>query len=189
MQELWNRIEAWFAANLPEEFQPLPGGTPGQMQAVETSLGLRLPDDVREFYSVHAGIAEHCALYENQSLVSLEDIPGHWRLMCGLEEYFQHRISNPRGPIKPVWGNRKWIPITDSAGGTIMCIDMDPAPGGTEGQVIEHIHEEGPLWVLAPSLREFLKMFAEDLEAGKYAQDEGYNLARIEGYWPGTEPL
>ena len=50
--------------------------------------------------------------------------------------------STPEGPIKPDWWNRRWVPITFNQGNCHF-LDLDPAPGGTAGQVCDY-DIEGP---------------------------------------------
>ena len=60
------------------------------------------------------------------------------------------------GKVKPVWWNKRWLPFAD-AGGDMLCLDLDPAPGGTVGQVLRFYHDEGWRDSLAPSLEAFLE--------------------------------
>jgi cell wall assembly regulator SMI1 len=170
MKQIWNRIEAWFTANVDPAYNPgafLGGATDLQIQSLEKKLKLRLPDDVRESYLIHNGMEPVSVFYESQTLNSIEEILRYWEIMCGIERAGARfrLIPSPVGPIKSVWGNKKWVPITDSSGGHILCIDMDPAEGGKVGQVLDFCHETGPLRVVAASFREFLSQYADDLEA------------------------
>jgi cell wall assembly regulator SMI1 len=47
-------------------------------------------------------------------------------------------------------------------------LDLDPAEGGTYGQIVDHSHEVGPTSLLAVSWSEWLAQLADDLEAGKH---------------------
>jgi cell wall assembly regulator SMI1 len=81
------------------------------------------------------------------------------------------------GPVRARWWNPAWIPITLIGGATFHhCVDMDPAPGGTVGQIIE-IGKEPERIVIAPSLAEFVAMLAADVRAGAWAfEDGGFDL-------------
>jgi cell wall assembly regulator SMI1 len=169
----------------PVFFNPLPGATEEELRATESSLGVRLPEDVRASYLIHNGMADTGAFFENQHLLSLQRVVDHWNMSNEGQEYLLKEYgdvkSKPTGPIRNDWWNKGWIPITDSGGGGILCIDMTPGAGGRIGQVIRYHHECGPTVVLAPSLREFFSQFADHLEAGKYERDFGWNIARVEG--------
>jgi len=79
----------------------------------------------------------------------------------------------PDGPVKAVWWSCRWIPVTVIAGSTWHhCVDLDPAPGGTSGQVIEIADDDSARRVVAPSFRAFLERVAADLESGRYAVDD-----------------
>jgi len=66
--------------------------------------------------------------------------------------------------------NPRWIPFA-SNGESLFCIDFDPAPDGTEGQVFYHHYEVGPQQVYARSLRAFLEHFVESWEQGVFQVD------------------
>lgn len=54
-------------------------------------------------------------------------------------------------------------------------LDFDPAPGGIAGQVIEVDPENCSYQVLANSIEEYLAIYVNQLESGKYKVDEeGY---------------
>jgi molybdopterin molybdotransferase len=45
--------------------------------------------------------------------------------------------SEPEGSILgDEWWRLAWIPFCGDGGGNHLCVDLDPAPGGTAGQVI-----------------------------------------------------
>jgi hypothetical protein len=63
------------------------------------------------------------------------------------------------------------VPIGSFNGDVFRYVDMDPAPGGTVGQVIE-VDPEAVSWrVLAPSFGDLLARFADALEAGAVEWD------------------
>jgi cell wall assembly regulator SMI1 len=53
-------------------------------------------------------------------------------------------------------------------------LDLDPAPGGVAGQVIQHWHDDASQELLAPSYRAWLEAFADALDAGEYVLTEEY---------------
>ena len=93
-----------------------------------------------------------------------------------LESQPNKMYPEPNCPVKNQMWNLQWIPILDAEGEKIQ-IDLDPAPGGKIGQVIDT--SCCGYQVLAGSFREFMAQYADDLEAGKYAFDESWNIARI----------
>jgi cell wall assembly regulator SMI1 len=75
-----------------------------------------------------------------------------------------------RGPIRPIWWDESRIHLTDNSGDHVM-LDLEPAEGGSVGQIISHSHEVGPQEVLAPSLVLWLTRIAEELETGRHFYD------------------
>lgn len=77
------------------------------------------------------------------------------------------KIITVRGPVKARAYNKLWIPLGSFGGTVFRFIDMDPAPGGHLGQVIEH-SLEGLSWrVLAPSFTSFLKQITSAVKRSK----------------------
>jgi cell wall assembly regulator SMI1 len=181
MDHLWNRIETWLAANAPSIRAALASGASVEaIRRAEAKLQVRLPDDVRTSYAIHDGSGFAALL--PFPLLSLQRMIQEWNnwkewLQTGK---FGDAESTPQGPIKTDWWNVRWIPFTHDGGGNHQCIDLDPAPGGEQGQVINFDHEVGATEVLAPSFRAYLATFGADLEAGCYAPwPDGQGLDRV----------
>jgi cell wall assembly regulator SMI1 len=172
MRDIWRRIDTHFAASIPdilERLGPLAdGASEDEIARLEGTMGIRLPEDVRQSYAIHDGTGGR-DLYTAYGLSDLEEIARNWTGMRGLSEgvEFEGRNPRPNGPIKIQWWNPRWVPITDSGSGNHICVDLDPAEGGTPGQLIDWDHERGPTKVIATGLREYLGRFADDLEAGR----------------------
>jgi cell wall assembly regulator SMI1 len=183
MKELWERIIAWFAANAPPEpdfFSIADGADERDIRSAETLLGLAFPDDVRESYLLHNGSNE-TGVFENQWLLSVDEVVATWSLCRQGMAYGPFQGLKPPqrvGPIRDCWWSTRWIPITNDGSGDYICIDMDPADGGSVGQVIRTHHEVGPMYVMAPGFRAFLAQFADDLEAGQFWYDENSMMIR-----------
>jgi cell wall assembly regulator SMI1 len=175
VKNAWYRIEKWYKANAPvAELTLSPGASDKALKGAETELGLSFPKDVRESYRLHDGTDQHAVLPFGFHLLSLNEIVKTWKMWRDhLEQgIFDNAPSSPDGPIKKVWWNLKWVPLTHNSGGDHQCIDMEPEKRGQIGQVINFSHEVGPLNVLAPSFQVWLLRFAKDLELGKYRFDE-----------------
>src|ERR1700677_3273303 len=90
------------------------------------------------------------------------------------------RAHDIKGPIKPVFWNKRRIYITDNSGDHLT-LDLDPPENGRYGQVLHHSHEVGPTKVVAASWSDFLNQLAIDLESGKYIYFEyEYQLDLVE---------
>lgn len=189
MREVWARIEEVLRATAPDVLAILPAGaSPAAISAAEDRLGVSLPADVRESYSAHDGsggahagggadLLPHREYgHVGVPLLSLaECVSDRERWLRAWEAgAFDDSRASPRGPIRPQWWCRGWVPVTWDGGGDHLCIDLDPAPGGgVPGQVIYFSHEEGPLTVVAPSWRAYLEWCAADLEAGRLRFEGG----------------
>ncbi|MGL6096438.1 MAG: SMI1/KNR4 family protein [Fimbriiglobus sp.] len=182
MREIWSRIEAILGKQAPALLAKLPPGLSADaIAAVETELGFALPADVRESYAVRDGSGDAGILPQDDygrvngvKMIPLGWVAGEreeWNDMLDDGE-FDGTEAKPEGPAKAEWWNRKWLPFTENGGGDHMCIDLDPAPGGTVGQVIDFRHDAGPRRVPAPSLRVYLEQLAADLETGRLRYDE-----------------
>jgi len=64
--------------------------------------------------------------------------------------------------------NRKWIGLAHDSGDTQLRIDCDPDTSGRFGQVIFTDHADDTTILVAPSISELLRTFAEDLHNGLY---------------------
>lgn len=56
---------------------------------------------------------------------------------------FEGNGAAPDGPVNKDWWNRRWVPVTSNGGGDHLCVDLDPAPGGTVGQMIDLATSQG----------------------------------------------
>jgi cell wall assembly regulator SMI1 len=187
LAEDWRRIVAWYETNTPPDTLRLPpGATDEALDAAEAKLGLRLPDDLRWLYRLHDGLGGSWFLHYGEFL-SLSFLVMQWGWYADMERtedpadplYQTKAIS---GPIKPVWWSSQRLPVTDNSGDHVM-IDLDPAPGGTPGQVIRYDHEVGPTRVVAPSFAAWLDRIAAGLAAGKLIWQQQHGAVAPPGYW------
>lgn len=181
IRDSWGRIEASLRNSLPDEYLP-EGASDAQIARAERHLGVHFPKELRELYQVHDGSnaiwlceggflmpLELASKYKNKRLVvpSVVKVWSRWDEMVK-EGRFADLKSVPSAPVKADWWNPKWIPIADNQEGDHICIDMDPAKGGTIGQVFDFWHEKGARELLAENIAEWLLSVAKDLEDGKF---------------------
>ena len=173
MEASWARIEAWLRQHAPEGLAELrPPASNRHINSLEDTTGLRLPTEMERSYKVHDGSWGLWMFpYGGGTLATIQAIEGEWLRWreVAAEGWFEDRESEPEGPIKPVHWNRRWLPVTDAGSGNHFCVDLDPAPGGTVGQIIEFDHEVGPVRVVASGFGEWLARYASALESGRYA--------------------
>lgn len=160
------------------------GASPASITAAEKALGLPLPDDLRHLLSRHTGTDDGFVL-PGWDLFSPDRIVSEW----GVWEELRRTQFIPDGetcdPEAPIlgdeWWRLGWIPFCGDGGGNHLCVDLDPAPGGTVGQIISMWHDAPERQLIAPSLTEFIEIIAKDAESGELVWDEewgGVNAAQ-----------
>ena len=178
---IWERVESWLRVNSPTVLESLrPGASDEEIAAAEAFLGVRLPSDVADSYRIHDGQQQGASapsLIEGWSLLSLADVRNDWgdvwKFLHDRGEY-DGLAGEPQGPIKPVWYNPRWIPITSGGDGNHHMLDLDPDEGGQSGQIIVVWHDDPTRELVAPSFTEWFDRFARDLEAGRYVPSHKY---------------
>ncbi len=186
MDDVWVRIEAWLESNAPEMLRALrPGAELDAIRATEATLGVTFPDDMVASYRIHDGqTALSYALMGEWELLSLEDVITEWETMRDLHlDEAPHDEGTPADPVRPMWWNTRWVPVAYNGGGDLQCVDLDPAPNGTVGQMTTFWHMDAEREQLAPSFRDWLSEYADDLEQGKYVvhrENEITTIKRID---------
>lgn len=192
---LWKAIERWFLKHAGPEYELEESdsvlgapATEAQVSEAEALLGVKFPADVRRSYLAFNG-SEDRWLLEHGVWSPLQGVCDTWSMLSeGIDNgNFAGLDSEPKGPIKPDFWNKKWIPIAENGGGDVLCVDLDPAKGGTVGQIIWRSHEVGPTRVLAPSLYAYLEEMAAALESKKLIYDY-YSIYRRADTKPTKNP-
>jgi cell wall assembly regulator SMI1 len=178
MKSIWNRIETWLAANAPEVLQGLnPPATQAQIASAEAALGVTFPRPLVETFLIHNGqTPDSPYLLDGWEFLSLDRIVEEWEVWKDLLDGgdFEENESDTDGHTVPDWWSPKWIPLTYSGGGDHDCLDLQPGPLGTVGQIIRMWHDGPSREVVAPGVREWLTTFANGLEAGRYILSDEY---------------
>lgn len=185
IRESWKRIADWHRQNVSKDhFRLAKGVGKRRFDAFEKALGLLMPEDVRESYSLHNGSTW---LLNHGEVMSLEAIEVQWLQLNEWQQEDGYGIgwtpTETVGPIKLIWWNPLRIPITDNGGGDPVTIDLDPGKGGHRGQVIKFNHEVGPVRVLAQGWSAWLQELADGLERGEYAYVESENMVAPVGWY------
>lgn len=176
---LWQRIEAAMRAHAPDALQRLaPGADDQAIKQLEAVIQLALPQEFRDSYRVHEG-GYTVGLVTSMEAMPLAQCAAIWTMLADLLHdgewatqspyYFTEEVARAgwqAGPVKPAWWQRSWIPLATDAAGNLSCLDMDPAPGGTPGQIIDWDHECGPSRVLFTGFEQLLATFADQVEQG-----------------------
>jgi cell wall assembly regulator SMI1 len=185
--DAWARIETGLSRVLPASLPQL--AAPAEVDAidaVETTLGVVLPQDFRASLRIRNGTkwgqpwpVPLERLYDTNEII---EATREWRALDDADPQF----DDPRvwaylidrgmiwvhGPVRPTPLSSPSKVIVGTMNGDVhWYLDLDPAPGGTPGQVVR-VDPEGTAWdVLAPSWRQLLVRYAEDLELFAAAPD------------------
>ncbi|MDD5275667.1 MAG: SMI1/KNR4 family protein [Methylovulum sp.] len=188
------RIKGWLEKNSKQTLSHLNGPAPeNEIVKVEAEIGLSLPDTFKEFLRTHDGedgktwlalfgdgnqllpchaIVEQYTL-DQQIGTGLYDPEMH--IVAFWKDRVESKVIFIKGPVKPLMLHPKWIPITCMNGDVFRYIDLDPAPGGISGQIIEVDPEGCSYQVLASSFGELMELYFAQLLSGGYdVDDEGY---------------
>ena len=173
VQEAWARLEIWSRQNVPGLLGVLNiGATSSEIVALEHTIKRSLPEDVRKSLSIHNGQHRQqlTGFVFNLDLLDTVRIAEEWEIWAGLTDYnSEHRtdmVSFPSEAIELDYANSGWIPVTKSASGSFIAVDLVPGPAGSAGQVVNFGREEKLKCVLAASWGEFLLSYAKFLESG-----------------------
>jgi cell wall assembly regulator SMI1 len=183
MEEIWTRIVDWLGTHVPELVPSRKGATQEAIEQAEAELGFSLPAGYRDWLLLCDGQSSGApGLLDPWTFLRLSHVIRYWRDQCALAD----DLRNPRMPAGPgiraqVW-DRRWIPIASDLGGNYLAIDLDPAPGGSAGQIIDCQHDPPATQVVAPSFSALMARLADDLEANRYQaqrSEDGYLLGLL----------
>lgn len=183
MQKIWERIESWLRISAPQILEVLQSGASDlQIGELEVFLSVQLPDDVKSLYRICNGqSACDYGLIYGREFLSLERIKEEWSIWNDLlasgtfqDDDDQDQGSDPEIGIKNVWWSQKWIPLTYDGAGNHDCLDLSPAEGGRNGQIITMWHDDAERRIVAPSFRAWCHNYAEGLESGQFIFSEEY---------------
>lgn len=158
------------------------GYSEGEILAAETAIGMRLPEEVRALYrTVHDDLAEQ-GLLGAQSLMPLdavvseylEGVPGSYGwdddLFAVNPVVFE---AYPSGRIRRVSRSDFWVTIASDRSMDWCAVDLDPAPLGTVGQLLEYGRNIiGPVGYVAESVAVVMRQVVDALRAGAYNDED-----------------
>lgn len=178
MRNYWAEIEAiLLEKQCLDMFKLNKQASQGEISMLEAHIGLQLPSSLKDFLSVHNGQNQGPGLLFGLRLLSTSDIRTNWDLWRslesdGLNEELQDSMSSkPEGFIKPMYLNRRWIPLTHDHGGNHIGLDYDPDSQGTSGQIIVFGRDEDEKKLIAKSFDEFITIFIEQLRSVQWSID------------------
>lgn len=193
--ELWSRLQAHCEAVCPT----LPRGglnppaSPQQIETIESLVGARLPDDLREAY-LHFNGMQRCVLDWGPSRalpilmghfhwVDLETLARSWTLDRSLalemdRDFLGDGALEIEGqPVRPCMANEAWLPIGATNTVVSALADLNPSRSGTHGQVLWADPETGEFpRLMATSFEQAVRITLDAIDRGAVAWD-GWGLA------------
>ena len=164
--ELENEIERLKTSRivLGLGFEPAPGASLEEIQAVEEELGIKFDDNLRDMYLYSNGsrikdwfvVSEYlaCSFYSLEvaweRVLSLLRMDANGELWSHIDEERDERIQ-PK-----IWHAKKWFPFADSGVGTYVHFDGWPTDKGDYGQIVVYQHDPDTVYYAA---RNFLDFF------------------------------
>jgi cell wall assembly regulator SMI1/nucleoid DNA-binding protein len=160
----WERIRRWEAEHLPK-VPKRPRGASARALAAARAAIPGLPEDYLARMAEQNGTDS--PVFEGWTVDRVDALPEQWRgLQSWLPEPGDPGRYDAVGPVRPVYLHPRWIPFAWDGAGNHLCLDLAPAAGGAEGQVVEFVHDDGKRQVLAPSFTAWLTGIADRLEQG-----------------------
>jgi cell wall assembly regulator SMI1 len=179
VEAILGRLRRASVENFPGAQEPAqalaPGVSKADIEEFETRRGVKLPDDVKQYFQCANGEAD----WEEGGLflpgLSLMPLKSVIEDMEGGDELFEHEelwpdeTCYPAGAIQGYYCDPKhWIPLVSDFAGDYTAVDLAPGPKGKYGQVI--IHGKGYIGaycVVADSWSEFLDDYVSLIEKGE----------------------
>lgn len=152
---LLQRIDRWMAKHRSHVHRSLlPGATAAELDALQSALGGKLPDELRTWLSWHNG----------QAPDGLGAFVDSWYLMSAKEIAQAKKELDAEG--HPGW-QRSWVPFLDDDESDYLCLDA----GKPGCPVLECWSGQPDHPTVAPSLQAWAEQFVTGLEQGAYHED------------------
>jgi cell wall assembly regulator SMI1 len=152
---LLGRIDHWLAKHRPHVHRALlPGASAADLDALQSALGGKLPDELRTWLSWHNG----------QDADGLGAFVDSWYLMSARQIVEAKKELDAEG--HPGW-QRSWVPFLDDDESDYLCLDA-----GQAGCPVRECWSGQPDHpAVAPSLQAWAEQFVTGLEQGAYHED------------------
>jgi cell wall assembly regulator SMI1 len=184
MLDRWQRLRDHVRREAPTLLASLnPPVSQRDIVAAEEALGADLPAELRESLLVHNGQRADAPLIP-QEHGRRGEMLATWGELLPLEMIVRSSVRE-RGFIADMAGDPamwpfefhgpvrrdrawKWIDVADPGTGHRIALDLNPAAGGAQGQVISILGRPEAIHVLAPSYRIWFERLVERYESGRY---------------------
>ncbi|MDK9582881.1 SMI1/KNR4 family protein [Lelliottia wanjuensis] len=167
MKRQWEKLETFLHNTNPALLADLaPPATDAEIAVLEHGLGISLPPDFVFCLKIHNGQrVNSTGLFDESEFLSTSRILQEWTIWKELLDAgdFDGVESTPQSGIQPVWWSPKWIPFTYNGAGDHLCLDLDPAQNGSQGQIITLWHDDDARERQADSFTQWFTAFVEKL--------------------------
>jgi len=145
MEEIWSKFEDWLSSNhedgLNDLNPPITDGELGELEELQTILGVQLPKDLVDFLKVHNGGGGSLIYLEGES------IPFEFSTSKGIRNNWDSCTLNLQNTIQDLEDGDRFledsvrvlIPFAHNGAGDLLCLDLDPQEPG-----IVVVWHEGP---------------------------------------------
>jgi cell wall assembly regulator SMI1 len=182
MIEIWTAIEGVLKNTAPAMYDGLNTGiNEADITNLQAVINAKLPVDFVDFYKQHNGQSPDAAgLIACEQLLSFDAIISQWNIWKRLldshtfAENDKDFVGMPDHGVKNNWWNALWIPITHDGGGNHFCLDLDPAIGGSYGQIIRMWHDNPKRPLIANSFKAWISDYSDKLVSGQFVYSEDY---------------
>jgi len=107
-----------------------------------------------------------------KSLDRWSELRAFWE-QPGMDDPLEFK-SHPADSVKAVLSRPGWVPFAGHYSENHLAIDMDPAPAGVAGQVINFGRDDEHHFQIARSFEEFLKLVLDHYRRGEWNQHLGH---------------
>lgn len=169
MKLLWERLENWLKVHAPDVLNDLnPGASESDLLALETALGVILPEDLKDSLRIHNGQSGKSQwLIAGWELLSTKRILNEWEVWKDLndgETFKDFDVDSQKG-VANVWWQPAWIPLTYNGCGDHHCLDLAPTFEGKNGQIISMWHDWEERKVLAENYKQWFDQLVRTFES------------------------
>src|SRR5262245_19195654 len=176
----WRTIESVLWENVHSIYRALrKPATDALVARLAKRIPAKLPRDFVQSLKVHAGLSHshlgQIRLFDYYALLPVSAILAEHKTLCALQsecEFGGNQLGSDPSIRNDAHWRPGWLPIMDADGDKLV-IDLDPAPGGTAGQIFEWSNSGSiPLRVRAPSFGAWFAKLAVDFRDRRFRLDE-----------------
>jgi cell wall assembly regulator SMI1 len=187
--ECWQVVENWLEAHdAADVLSPPPADE--DVAAIADAVGVDLPAPFETFLRRHDGQTPGSRPLLNRYTLSAADrvVDNYTQMTTALAagefegrlDEFDDRHGSPDPEVADVWWNDRWIPFGCDASGNFLCLDLDPSPEGSYGQVITVWHDMPVRSVCGEGFTAWFDDYATALEEGTLRYSEHTHALTVE---------